>query len=164
MANPDYIDAMTEGLGDLLGIEGLRLNAEGRAGLNVGPLEVDLHLDPEAPEIFWISTVLGEMTDRKATPRFLLEVNFLSWLHDTMTISLLENQNGNADGDGYQAVGFTAIPTPMLTIEVLSLTFEKFCQAAVAIHSRLEAEDYSPLDETLYETRPKLPVGAVVQV
>ena len=159
MANRDYVHAVTEEFGDMLGIQDLRLDAEGNASLSVGALEVSLHLDPNESEILWLSALFGQLADDMKAPEFLLHANFYSWIGDTMTVSLSEG-----DDDTYLATGFTAIPTSMLTAEALGFVFQKFTTAALAIHARLDARDYSPIDDTLGTTSPELPTGTVFRV
>ncbi|MEM9045351.1 MAG: type III secretion system chaperone [Pseudomonadota bacterium] len=160
MLNSDHINPITEEFGDMIGVPGLQLDTDGRASLKVGQLDVGLLLDREDQQIFWLFVSFGELSDDEEAPAFLMQVNFLSWLGDTMTIAIDED----GPGDGYRVIGYNAIPTSILSAEILSHSFQRFCNAALVIHSRLDAADYSPLDESLVTDAPSIPMDAMFRV
>ncbi len=139
MASFDYVKAEVEAFGALIGIAGVELDQEGRAALDVGAYEVSLLYEERPVELLWLFADLGEVPEDDKAPEFLLRLNFFSWLGDTLTIAL--------DDDDKTVIGFTAIPSALLTSEVLHDAFIRFSRAALVIGDKLAARDYDAFDE-----------------
>lgn len=122
-----------------LGLASVALDADGRLTLEIGEMEVTFAFEDEPAPILWIYADLGEVPDGTEAPRALLALAFVSWIANTMTISVTEG--------GSRAVGFTCVPVALLTAQGLAESFGSLTEAALEVRRRLETGDFSGIDQ-----------------
>lgn len=120
------------------GLAGICLDDHGQVSLNVGPLEVSFMCEVEPVGILWIFADLGDVPDDKEATAYLLNLAFVAWLSDSITIAV---ESGRRRG-----LGYAAIPVSGLDAKGLSTTFERLVKAAMEIRERLAARDFSGLE------------------
>ncbi|MEM9784702.1 MAG: type III secretion system chaperone [Pseudomonadota bacterium] len=137
MSSVSITQSILDEFGEKLGTGAIALDAEGRATMSVGPLEITFAHDSEPVAMLWLYADLGPMPEDEAAPTGLLTLGYISWMTGAMTIA--------ATDDGTRVFGYTSIPLAMLTVPVLEENFQRLLISGIEVQRRLAAGDFAEL-------------------
>lgn len=122
-------------LGTQLGIPDLALDDSSRVSLTVDGIHVTLNYAIEPVELLWLFVDLGEIADdRTEVLEGLLQLGFLTWSSNSMTIGL--------DEEGQRALGYSSVPVVNLSLDTLVGQLNEMLRSAAAIRERIERNDF----------------------
>ena len=130
MSQRAKVDSVLAEFARTCGLTELILDEQGRAGLAIGGRPLTLSYLEEPAELLVCCIEIAEIADDdQATPAFLAELTFTTWMRGIMTIGLSE--------DGRRALGYQVIPLELLDTAALGGVAGQLAETALAIRAQL---------------------------
>jgi len=145
MSRESFVAGIVSELGAAIGLPDLALDETGRVSLLLDGVPLTLTYETDPLELLWLLVDLGEVDTERAGPlRALLQMGFLTWSANRLTIGLTD--------DG-RVVGHTVVPVVNLDRFLLEEVLRHVLETAKAVRERVargepelsvEAEQSSP--------------------